>query len=203
MIDRSSMGSELKALEVSLTKQFHSEMAKIDEMRARREEKRRGDIIHQQKILESLLAKQQENMKESENRRRFWIRFILGPSGVFAAILAAVIGYTESRQPTEKDQMDKMEDVKRELNAQILEVESHLRRNDIKIQRTVDILLNQQVQKIDSHDHLAKMIERAHPQSRRVPEPASLAIGREQAKRIKKRFEGENYASENPLEGIE
>lgn len=186
----------------TLTGAFNKELEQLKELEAQRERDRKAKADNTEQLLRTMLEMQAAAEKRAEERRKFLIRFILGPSGLVAAISGAVLGYTQATR-TDEDPPG-LEDTKRvratttKVEQRVNELDTRLKINDLKVERVVDVLLDQQVQLSDSIDHVIEKIERAHPQTRSIQEPASLTEGREKARAIKQKRTPE-YDPADPL----
>ena len=186
----------------TLTGAFNKELEQLKELEAQRERDRKAKADNTEQLLRTMLEMQATAEKRADERRKFLIRFILGPSGLIAAISGAVLGYTQATR-TDEDPPG-LEDTKRvratttKVEQRVNQLDTRLKINDLKVERVVDVLLDQQVQLSDSIDHVIEKIERAHPQTRSIQEPPSLTEGREKARAIKVK-QAPEYDPADPL----
>lgn len=192
-------------LVTTLTSSFNRELQAIKELEEQRERARAAKAENTEQLLKTMLEMQATDTKKAEDRRKFLLRFVLGPSGLIAALTGAMVAYVQANQPPEPtpaEQVEKVEQVGSKVETRVTELDQHLKRNDKKIERTVDILLDQQVQISDSTDYIVNKIDAAHPRAaNKTEEPASFAAGRKKAKAIKRAREVEEstYDPADPL----
>lgn len=161
-------------------------------------------------LFEQLMLMQVKDQAERDDRRKFWTRFVLGPSGAIAVIVGSVVGYMRIQDPapTVREQVEQVEQVQQAVTKtvehRVGDVEASLAKNDEKIKRTVDILLQQQVQLTETTDYIIEKIEKAHPNTRTMEEPPAVTAGRDRADAIKRRSKTQTqYDPANPLAGLE
>ncbi len=152
-----------------------------------------------QSLLEQMLLMQTEQDRRREERHKWTVRYVLVPIVLTVLGGGSAAGYYQTHTPNTKDVVDNVGSV----GARVQEVELHLDRNDRKIERTVEILQDLQVQSADSTEYLSKKIEKAHPATRRVEVPKSVDVGRRTADKIKKkRGDTLGYDPADPLKDL-
>ena len=197
---------ELKRLEEAREEADRQRKMETDAADALAKVEADADAARHRSLLEQMLTQQVDEAKVREDRRKFMSRYILGPTGLLTAVGAALVGYLEmtaAPKVESKDVSEKVEAAQESSKIQVEEIEAHLKANDLKINRTVDILLDQQVQQSDGHDDIVMRIGIAHPRTRKVDEPPSVTRGRAKASAIKAAREGKpSYDPSDPLAGL-
>lgn len=191
----------------TLTASLHRELGAIKEIEEQREVGRRAKEKRTEELLERMLEEQAAADLRAEDRRKFLIRFVLGPSGLIAALSGAVLAYvqaTRPEQPTATEQVETVQKVGDKVEDRVEALDEHIKRNDRKIERTVEVLLDQQVQISESTDYIVGKIEAAHPKVRGDEDvPESVLEGRRKAAAIRaERAQKPTYNPAKPLEDL-
>lgn len=211
--------TERQKLEESLTSKLNAELTQLKQLQVDNESKRKAEIEStierkHNSLVEVLLTQREldkqereREKKEREETRRWYVTKVVLPLG-FALISAlgggAYWNVTHTPDPAQVVE-DSKAAVKSAVDGRLTAVEDHLDRNDKKIQRTVEMLQDQQVQLSESVDYIGDKIEAVHPRAARVDVPPAVESGRKAAAAIKdaRGAEGPTYDPADPLGDLE
>jgi len=186
----------------TLTNSFNAELRQLKEIEEQRERERKAKAENTEALLKTMLEMQAAADQRAEARRKFLVRFVLGPSGLIAAISGGLLAYVQATRPTDPsaiEQSAQVEAVGAKVDRRVNELDRHIKNNDKKIERVVEVLLDQQVQISESADFIVGKIETAHPRTRNMDVPASVKAGREKARAIKAKRVTTEYDPADPI----
>ncbi len=214
------LDANLKKTAASLTQDFQRELEQLEKLQTAAEDRRiQAEEKNQKNLLSEILATHGAAEKQRKARRLFLVKFILGPTGMLSLIIGGVLGYFKVTAPPETNASDvkasvekseaavtktiekKIEDIEHATEHKIEIIEQATSLNNKKIERLVDIQLDQQVLWSEASDYIVDKIEKAHPKTKSVKEPESVTEGRIRAAAIKAKRKSD-YDPTDPLADI-
>lgn len=195
MSDSSTSSSDIEDLKNSLAHQFKLDISKLEEIRAQRERERqeeheRKSREHQAK-LDAMLELQVKEAEERQKRREFWMRFVLGPTGVLSVVVGGIVAYLQATKP-ELTPEEKAKaavqagDVVEKVEQEGEQIEQRFQKIEASTKLQARELVQQKVQISDGFEHIGKKIDAAHPrQADEVEKPDSLDSLKKRVDKIK------------------
>lgn len=189
----------------AVSNELRAELTQIRQLQAENL-RARDDTRTTEALIRELINEQVKSQQVRTKNREFIKKWVLGPLATLLAGAAGLLGYVQSNKPDPTvaegvEQARETEAMENAVSTPMVELERKQALTDTKIDRIVEIQLDQQVQLSETTDYIVDKIDHISPRARSVQEPESVQEGRAKANAIKAAREGGKvgYDPANPL----
>lgn len=206
--------NDLKQLERTISQQLSQELESLKKLQEDAARKRADEIDRLQRehkseleryLLQQVAAEERKEEREKERRERFVrlavyvILALLGSGGLGVSYVSDYLTRNDPREVV-KESTDEVRGV---LDERVEKLEERIEANDRKVERVVEVLLDQQVQLVEATDYLAEKLDAASPRARDVATPSVIQRARKTAAEIKAQPRAVTYNPADPLGDVE